>query len=90
MALGLATFYVQLLSWLQSNGLGRYDMPDSDTLLFHDNLIHDELQNLLFNGKARGLQGVTDAGTEFIEPLKQTELLLPTLSLVSEFVHPLA
>ena len=64
-------------------------MPDSETLLFHDDLIHDELQDFLLNGKARGLQGVTDAGTEFIEPLQQTELLLPTLALVSEFVHPL-
>lgn len=34
---------MHMLSWLQSNGLGRYDMSDSETLLFHDNLIHDEL-----------------------------------------------
>ena len=79
-----------LLSWLQSNGLGRHDMPDSDTLLFHDNLIHDELQDFLFNGKARSLQGVTDTGTELIEPLQQTKLLFSTLSLVGELVHPLA
>ncbi len=61
--------FLHKLSWLQSNGLGRHDMPDGHALLFHDDLIHHELQDFLFNGKARGLQGVPDTGTELLEAL---------------------
>ncbi len=65
-------------------------MLNGHTLLFHDNLIHDQLQDFLFNGKAGILQGVANTGTELFQPLQQTELLFPTLSLVGQLVHPLA
>jgi hypothetical protein len=65
-------------------------MPNGHALIFHENVIHHQLEDFLFNGKAGILQGVADTGTELLQPLDYAQLLFAILLLVSKLVHPLA
>ena len=65
-------------------------MTDDRHVFLEDYSVDDQPQNLLPDLERRSDEGVTNAGTERLEPLQQPDLSLPLRALTTDLVEPLS